>query len=189
MSGIVGLSNFSNIIVAQQSVPLSVTLERAAVCQDLTATRKGITVNFFIKGLYHLDNTYKSDIRGPDGNIIIDELNGLPVSDNLSPHIPSDAPNPASLFLGKAFATQKFGTFTFTVFGSDGSKATVPFAVPQCPVPVESEQLQQLIEDIKSDDQINERAESHLVNRLQQALSVLLMKLLQQITRNLHASI
>ena len=115
------------------NVPLNVTLDDEAICQDVSATRKGISVSFIIKGLYHLDNTYKSEVRGPDGNIVIDESNGLPVSDNLSPSIPRDAPNPATLFLGKSFATQKFGTFTFIVSGSDGSKSTLPFAVPQCP--------------------------------------------------------
>ncbi len=115
------------------NVPLNVTLDDEAICQDISATRKGISVSFVIKGLYHLDNTYKSEVRGPDGNIVIDESNGLPVSDNLSPLIPRDAPNPATLFLGKSFATQRFGTFTFIVSGSDGSKSTLPFAVPKCP--------------------------------------------------------
>lgn len=97
----------------------------------------------------------------------------LPVSDGLSRLIPRDASNPATLFLGKSFATQKFGTFIFIVFGSDGSKSSLPFAVPQCPAPVNAQQIQQLIDNIENDNQINEHAKSHLVSRLEKVLSAL----------------
>jgi hypothetical protein len=163
--------------LAQEIVPLEVKLDHAAVCQDLTAARKGISVSFIISGLYHLDNTYTSDVRGPDGNIIINELNGLPVTDDLSPLIPDDAPNPATLFLGKSFATSKFGTFSFTVSGNDGSKVSLPFEVPQCPgpppAPTAAEQIEQLIDHIANDDGISERAKSHIIDKLEKALSAL----------------
>ena len=117
------------------TIPLNVTLRDQAICHDVASGgRKGISVSFIIKGLYHVDNTYTAEVRGPDGNILIDELNGLPVSDDLNRFMPRDTPSPSTLFIGKSFATQKFGTFTFVVFGSDGSRSSLPFTVPQCPL-------------------------------------------------------
>lgn len=40
-------------------------------------------------------------------------------------------------------------------------------------LPTPAQQIQQLIDVIKNDDQISERAKSHLINKLQKALSAL----------------
>ena len=39
--------------------------------------------------------------------------------------------------------------------------------------PTPAQQIQQLIDSIENNDQINERAKSHLINKLQKALSAL----------------
>ena len=91
---------------------------------------KGISLRFTITGLYHLDTTYRFEVHGTSGSIIIDESNGVPVAYDLP--IPDDAPNPAASTLGLTFATHDSGVFRFSIFGSDGSHTSLDFNAPLC---------------------------------------------------------
>lgn len=68
-------SNYRIQVFSQGShdVPLSVDLRRAAACTDISATLRGISVEFTIAGLYHLVTTYNFEVHDPSGNIVVDE--------------------------------------------------------------------------------------------------------------------
>lgn len=104
-----------------------------AACTDVSATMKGISVALVITGLYYKDTVYSYELRGQNGNVVVDETNGIPIKGDLNRFISEDTPVPATINLRLTFVSHQVGTYTFIVFGIDGSQASLDFDPPPCP--------------------------------------------------------
>src|SRR5918995_512626 len=95
---------------AYAQLALSVSLVH---CTDVTATERGVAINFIISGLSHSNTIYTFQLISPSGNLIR--------NDNLNQFIPPTAPEPSTLFFNIGVPSANEGQYTAIVTGTDGS--------------------------------------------------------------------